>query len=162
MAAHQPDREGPVRRWALPALVVALTLGLLDALWIGLVAGPLYASELGPRLADPMVTWAAAIFYILYVLSTTVLVVRPALDVDSVRTALGRGLLLGVSAYATFGFTNLAVLDDWPVVISVADTLWGGVLTATTAVITVLVCRRARRSRALHVHTSRDNGAAPR
>lgn len=147
MAAHDDDLAGTevLRRWLAPALVVALTLGLLDALWISLVARPLYDAELGERLADPLVGWAAAVFYVLYVLGATVLVVRPALDRGSLRIALGHGLLLGLSAYATFGFTNLAVLDGWPAVISVVDTLWGGALTATTAVVAVLVCRRLQR-----------------
>lgn len=147
MAAHDDDLAGTgvLRRWLAPALVVALTLGLLDALWISLIARPLYDAELGERLADPLVGWAAAVFYVLYVLGATVLVVRPALDRGSLRIALGHGLLLGLSAYATFGFTNLAVLDGWPAVISVVDTLWGGALTATTAVVAVLVCRRLQR-----------------
>ncbi|KRE36848.1 hypothetical protein ASG73_10965 [Janibacter sp. Soil728] len=146
MAVRDHDQAGPVRRWVLPALVAALVLGLLDAVWIGLVAGPLYDAELGGGLADPPVAWAAAVFYVVYVLGTTVLVVRPALDAGSVRIALVRGLALGLTAYATFGFTNLAVLDGWPLAISALDTLWGGVLTATTSVVTVLVCRRRHTS----------------
>lgn len=134
--------EGPARRWALPVLVAGLVLGVLDGLWIGLVTRGLYDNELGERLADPVVAPAAGIFYVVYLVGVTVLVIRPALDARSVRAALGRGAVLGVTAYATFGFTNLAVLDDWPTVLSVADTLWGGVLTATTAAVTVLVCRR--------------------
>lgn len=143
MTADDPaaDRTGPVRRWVLPAAVVALVIGLLDALWIGLVAGPLYEAELGGRLAQPVVAWAAAVFYVVYVIGTTALVVAPALDARSVRTALVRGALLGVCSYATFGFTNLAVLEGWPVVVSVADTLWGGVLTSTASIVAVLVCR---------------------
>lgn len=144
---HDPSpTEGPVRRWVLPGLVAALVFGVLDAAWITLVMRRIYESELGERLADPLVGWASAIFYVIYLVGLMVLVIRPALDAGSTRTALGRGAVLGLSAYATFGFTNLAVVEDWPAVISVADTLWGGALTATTAVITLVVCARLRRA----------------
>ncbi|WP_435198343.1 DUF2177 family protein [Janibacter sp. GS2] len=144
---HDPSpSEGPLRRWVLPGLVAALVLSVLDGVWITLVARGLYESELGERLADPVVGWASAVFYVIYLVGLMVLVIRPALDAGSTRTALGRGAALGLSAYATFGFTNLAVIEDWPVAISVADTLWGGALTATTAVITLLVCSRLRRA----------------
>lgn len=134
--------ESTVRRWVPPALVAALVFVVLDALWIGLFAQQLYATELGDRLAEPLVGWAGALFFVVYLVGMLVLVIRPALDARSARTALGRGALLGLTAYTTLGFTNLAVLEDWPVVLSVTNALWGSVLTATTAVITLLVCRR--------------------
>lgn len=145
MAARPPSTdEGVLRRWLLPAALAALVIGVLDALWISFVAGPLYAAELGDRLADPVVGWAAAVFYVVHVVSVTVLAIRPALDVDSLRVAAVHGLVLGVGAYATFGFTNLAVLADWTLLLAVTDTLWGGFLTATAAVIPVFVLRRTQ------------------
>ncbi|MCM3510853.1 DUF2177 family protein [Rothia sp. P100] len=59
--------------------------------------------------------------------------VRPG---DETRTHLARlrdGAVLGVIAWGTFGLTNAAVLDRFPLSIALVDTVWGGVLTGTVA-----------------------------
>jgi uncharacterized membrane protein len=42
-------------------------------------------------------------------------------------------------AYATYGLTNLAILNDWPLMVTLVDVAWGGVLTGSVAVITYLI-----------------------
>jgi uncharacterized membrane protein len=36
--------------------------------------------------------------------------------------------LFGFLAYATYDLTNLATIRDWPVIVTVADLIWGTVL----------------------------------
>ena len=40
--------------------------------------------------------------------------------------------LLGLIIYGTFDFTNLALFDNWSIITSIIDTLWGGILFAST------------------------------
>ena len=44
-----------------------------------------------------------------------------------------RGGLLGVFAYGTFDLTALALLEGWPVIVTIVDITWGTILTAGTA-----------------------------
>lgn len=44
--------------------------------------------------------------------------------------------LLGVLVNGTYEFTNYALLKKWSLVLSLKDTLWGGVLWATVAFVT--------------------------
>ena len=40
--------------------------------------------------------------------------------------------LLGLIIYATFDFTNLALFDNWSIFTAIIDSLWGGILFAST------------------------------
>ena len=51
----------------------------------------------------------------------------------STATALVKGALFGLFAYATYDLTNLATLKVWSLKISLMDMAWGTVLTAITA-----------------------------
>jgi uncharacterized membrane protein len=43
--------------------------------------------------------------------------------------------LLGLVIYAVYEFTNYALFSNWSILTVIMDTLWGGVLFATTAFI---------------------------
>lgn len=107
---------------------------LIDLVWIGVVAQDFYARTIGGMLRES-VNWPAALtFYFLYIGGIVVFVLVPALEKGSRirRTAL-KGGLLGLFAYGTFDLTALALLEGWPVIVTVVDMVWGTVLTAATA-----------------------------
>jgi uncharacterized membrane protein len=120
-----------LRLVAVSILTLATFLAL-DAVWLGLVAREMYRRELGHLLA-PGVQWgAAAAFYVIYIVGLLVLVVVPNRGAPLLRTA-GLGALFGVCAYATYDLTNLATLDRWPIIVTVADLTWGAFATALAA-----------------------------
>jgi len=114
---------------ALSALLI--TLVALDLLWLGVVAKDLYNDMLGPLRAQQTVVIAAILFYIQYV---GVLLFYAVLPSPDIRTAAKRGLGVGWVAYATFEFTNWAVIEGWPGALVPIDIVWGMFLTATVAV----------------------------
>ena len=106
---------------------IAMTMLLLDLVWLGLVARDFYDSQLG-SLKRPDVYWPAAVlFYAMYITSILAYAV-----VGSATTiaALRRGAALGFVTYATYELTNWAVIRDWPAALVPVDLLWGVVLTA--------------------------------
>jgi uncharacterized membrane protein len=110
-----------------------VTIIVLDGLWLGLVAKDLYRSALGGLMAE-QVNWpAAAAFYLLYPIGLVVFVIRPEFDGGGYQSALLRGALFGLIAYATYDLTNLATLKGFPVKIAVLDMLWGAVVSALAA-----------------------------
>jgi uncharacterized membrane protein len=105
----------------------------LDAVWLGLVARSFYRNYLGFLLA-PNTNWlAAAIFYLLFIAGILFFVVVPGLEANSLRTTLLRAALFGLITYATYDLTNLATIKDWPVLITVVDTLWGTLLSVAVS-----------------------------
>ena len=67
---------------------------LIDAVWLGLIAKDFYAKHLGFLMTDTPNLWAAVIFYVLYVFTLVVMVVKPALQQRSLAEALSKGALL--------------------------------------------------------------------
>ena len=103
----------------LGALVGLLAL---DAVWLGVVMGPVYTGALG-HLLRPEPLW----------LGVVVFGIRPSSADDGARRVAGRAALFGALAYATYDLTNLATLRDWPLHVTVVDIVWGAVLSALSA-----------------------------
>ncbi len=127
-------------------LVSLLAFLAIDMLWLGLVARLFYKQQLGFIMA-PSVNWfAAAIFYLLFIVGILFFVVVPGLESGSLKTTLLRAALFGLITYATYDLTNLATLKDWPVLLSVVDMLWGTFLSVSVSAIGYIAGKRIRRS----------------
>lgn len=115
---------------------------VMDLLWLGVVARSFYRSELG-HLMRTNVNWVAAVvFYLVFVLGIVVLVVRPAMESESLAKALLLGALFGLVTYAAYDLTNLATLEGFPPRMAVVDMIWGMALCAGVSAITYLASAR--------------------
>jgi uncharacterized membrane protein len=114
----------------------------IDILWIGFVAKGFYARQIG-ALLKPDVNWVAAIvFYLLFIVGLVVFVIAPAMGKGSWSHALLFGALFGLVCYATYDLTNLAVTKDWPLLVTVVDLAWGGVLAASVSTVTYFIAHK--------------------
>lgn len=114
----------------------------IDMVWLGLVAKNFYAKHIG-FLMTPNVNWTAAIiFYLLFIVGTVVFVIQPALEQKSLVHALLYGALFGLITYATYDFTNLATIKNWPLIVTVVDLVWGMVLSASVSSFTYVIAVR--------------------
>jgi len=116
-------------------IVVLASFAIVDSVWIAFVAGPMFRDAVGPIMLDQPNLIAAVPFYAIYALGIVVLAVRPSLAARSSTVALGHGGLLGLTAYATFEFTSLAILKGWTIALVIVDVIWGTLLTALVAFI---------------------------
>lgn len=102
---------------------------VIDMAWLGFVAKDLYKKYLGSFLSD-QVNWPAAfVFYLLFIVGVFIFAILPAVEKDSVRSAILLGGLFGFFTYATYDLTNLATLKNWPLAIVFIDVVWGFLLT---------------------------------
>ncbi|MFN8588508.1 MAG: DUF2177 family protein [Candidatus Eisenbacteria bacterium] len=132
-----------VRSYAISATVMLV----LDLLWLGAVAPPLYRREVGSLMRAQPDILAAALFYAIYVVGVNEFVLAALRPGDGVARAAARGALFGFVAYATFDLTALAVLNGWTATITAVDMAWGTVLTAIVAAVThALGAERAERA----------------
>ena len=110
----------------------------IDMLWLGVIAKGFYQDKLVDFLGP--VNWPAAfIFYFMYIVGILIFAVVPALDSQSLTKAIIFGALFGFFTYATYDFTNLATLKDWPVIVVFVDVLWGTVLSLSVATVSYLI-----------------------
>ena len=114
-------------------LAAGLVMGVLDFVWLRATVDPIYQPVLGAVLAEKPNMQAAVAFYLVYLAGVVIFAIRPALADGDWKTALVRGALFGLFAYATYDLTNLATLKVWSLKISLMDMTWGTVLTAAAA-----------------------------
>ena len=115
---------------------------VIDMIWLVLVAKKFYQKQIG-FLMKPDITWfAAIIFYLLFVAGLVVFVISPAVEKNSWSHAVLYGAFFGLITYATYDLTNLATLKDWPVLVTIADLIWGMVVSASVSVLTFLISTR--------------------
>lgn len=113
----------------------------IDMVWLVLVARGFYQKHLG-FLLRPEPNWTAAIFfYMLFVAGLLVFVVVPGLQAGSAKKVLILGALFGLITYATYDLTNLATVKDWPLIVTVVDMLWGGILATAVSYLGFLAGR---------------------
>lgn len=110
-----------------------LTFVVLDAAWLMLVAIGQFQAQIGPLLRPQPNLVAAAAFYMIYASGLLLLAVRPALQQRSIGVAATNGAVLGLTAYATFDLTNLAVIKGWTLGVALLDMAWGTSLSCVAA-----------------------------
>jgi len=114
-------------------LAIALPLFVLDMVWLQWIARGWYQQGIGHLMTESPRLLPAALFYLLFPVGLLIFAVLPS--EGTVLKAAGMGALFGFFAYATYDLTNLAVLKNWPVGLSVVDVAWGtfagGVASAT-------------------------------
>ena len=114
-------------------LAVLVVMVLLDVLWIGVIAKPLYLEGIGHLMAPQPNVPVAVLFYGVYAAGLMYFVVGADAAASGWMQTLIRGALFGFFAYATYDLTNLATLRDWPITLSIVDMMWGSLISAASA-----------------------------
>jgi uncharacterized membrane protein len=123
-------------------LIATVAFFAIDMLWLGLIARNFYRDKLGFIFTGDVRWPAAIVFYLLYIGGILYFAVNPALDAASLQKALINGALFGLMCYATYDLTNMATIQQWPLVVVVVDIIWGIVLTGSVSAITYLVATK--------------------
>jgi len=131
-----------IKKAVLLYLMTVPVFFVIDMVWLGAVAKGFYRRHLGDFLAAKFNWPAAMIFYLLFIVGILVFAVLPSLEKQSLIHCVVMGVLFGFFTYATYDLTNLATLQDWPLVIVVVDIVWGMVLSGSVATISFLLARR--------------------
>ena len=116
----------------LPYLAIVVTMMVLDVIWIGGIARPLYNKGIGHLMAEHPNFVAAVLFYLLFAIGLMAFVVLPRAAGDW-KSAAAWGAAFGFMTYMTYDLTNMATLREWPLGLSIIDTAWGCVATALAA-----------------------------
>lgn len=109
---------------------------LLDCLWLGSIGKGFYLSNLGNMLLmkgqaiTPRMI-PAVIVYVLFAIMLWYMVLP--LANDHIAQSFLYGALAGFVVYGIYDMTNLAVLKDWTLAITLIDWLWGCFLCSVTS-----------------------------
>ena len=117
----------------LATIITSLVFLLIDVIWLSFATKSFYRPLIGNLLTDKPVLWAAALFYILYVVGVATIVIQPCIHDSSILKSLYIGFIFGLVAYGTYNLTNMAVLKGWSPTVVFVDMFWGGSLTSFSA-----------------------------
>ncbi len=106
-----------------PYLAALLVMGLLDALWLGVLARDFYRQEMGEQMVAQVRWVPALLFYFGYPAALVALALYPTGQPFAQQVA--RAALVGLVAYGVYDLTNLATLRHWPVRLALVDVAWG-------------------------------------
>ena len=126
----------------LSFFIFSLIFLLIDFIWISIASKYIYRPNLPGILLDSPIIWPAILFYIIYSLGVTIIILKPALINNSISDAFWIGLLFGIVAYGTWSLTNMAILKGWSPIVTFIDMIWGGTLTSLTSAITIYLTNR--------------------
>lgn len=128
-----------MKQYFLSVVVSIVSMLAIDAVWLSTMAKRFYGKYIGHLMATTPELLPAAIFYVIYTIGLTILVVVPAIEggYSTIKTLL-YGAVFGLVAYATYDLTNQATLREWPTIVTAVDLLWG---TFLTAIVTLIATR---------------------
>lgn len=110
---------------------------VLDMIWLGLIAKNTYYTSIGNLLrksGDVMApNWPAAVIVYIAIVTGILCFVVPKAS-GNYFSAFAWGAVFGAVTYGIYDFTNLSILANWPLKITVIDFVWGMILCGLTAV----------------------------
>ncbi|MBN2312909.1 MAG: DUF2177 family protein [Sedimentisphaerales bacterium] len=116
-----------------------VTFLAIDMIWLGLIARRFYAKYLGFLLSAKPIWSAAILFYLLFVAGILVFVVLPGFHINSAKRVFLLGALFGLVTYGTYDLTNLALVKEWPWIVTVIDMGWGAILAAIVSYVGFMI-----------------------
>lgn len=111
---------------------ILLSMAILDAIWLGGIAGDWYQAQLAGLSRETFIVWPWFLFYLLYGGVTFVLAVVANRDQSMLYAGIDGGLL-GLAAYGTYNLTSYSILAGYPLTLALVDWAWGVALTSVSA-----------------------------
>jgi len=110
-------------------LISAILFVCIDAIYLNLMKG--YFNDQVKKIQGSPIQLnfvGALITYIFLIYGLNYFII-------SKNKSVNEAFLLGIVIYGVYEFTNLSLLKNWHVLTTILDTLWGGVLFASTTYI---------------------------
>lgn len=113
-----------------------------DMIWLGFIAKGIYAEQIGGllrRSGEQMTPiWSAAFVVYVAISLGIVIFVLPRANGDYLLAFI-YGVAFGAVTYGIYDFTNLSILANWPLKITLIDFTWGMVLCGTASLFAAFV-----------------------
>ena len=130
----------------LPAyLTIIVVMFVLDIIWLSMIAQPLYQQGIGHLMADEPNFLFAGMFYLVYAAGLIWFALMPNRHHRGLKNTFATAAAFGFFVYASYDLTNLALLKDWSLSLSVIDVTWGTLLSGASAAFGKWVFNRMNR-----------------
>ena len=123
-------------------LFAAIIFLIIDIIWLSFSVKAFYRPNLGNLLLETPVMWAAIMFYLIYVLGLSVVIIEPSLNYQNTINFLFRAFMFGLVAYGTYNLTNMATIKGWSANVVFVDMIWGGILTSFSSYLGISLAKK--------------------
>ena len=123
-------------------ILAAVIFLIIDVIWLSFAVKSFYRPNIGHLLLDKPVLWAAAMFYIIYVVGIGVVLIEPSINFENSFSFLFKAFIFGLVAYGTYNLTNMATVKGWSPSVVFVDMVWGGLLTAFSSYYGILIAKK--------------------
>ncbi len=120
---------------------------IMDLVWLSMLARPLYQTGIGHLMAAQPNLLFAGLFYLVYTLGLMRYAIIPNIAANQLKTTFVAGAVFGFFVYASYDLTNLAMLKNWPLSLSIIDISWGTLLSGFSALVAKLVLNKLNTSK---------------
>ena len=129
-------------KWIATYLGMIVFMFVIDLIWLSVVAKSIYQQGIGHLMAAEPNLIYAGLFYLVYVLGLLWFAIKPNRALPGIKRVFVAGATVGFLVYASYDLTNLSLLKDWPLGLSLMDISWGILLSGITASVGKIVFDR--------------------
>ena len=126
----------------MSSLLVAIIFLIIDVVWLSFAVKHFYRPNIGHLLLNSPVMWAAILFYLIYILGLSIVIIEPALSSHETSKLLFKAFIFGFVAYGTYNLTNMATIKGWSPIVVFVDMFWGGFLTSFSSYVGILFAKK--------------------
>jgi uncharacterized membrane protein len=119
-------------------ILFSILLVVIDKIYLSWIYVPISDMVKHIQGSPMIVNKTAAVIVYISLIGAWYMFIYKDMKKYTVSMNITRATLLGYFIYSTFDFTNLAILKDYSLDIALIDSLWGGILFATTT--TIFMC----------------------
>ncbi len=123
-------------------LTALVTFLVFELIWIGLLAQSFYIDQIGFLLSENPNWLAAGLFYLLFIAGLLYFSILPALNNKATKKGVIQAAFYGLMTYGTYALSNLSLIENWPVSVTVLDMIWGTIVSIMVYFVTVNVNKR--------------------
>lgn len=116
-------------------IILLILLGILDFLWLGIIAKKFYFKEFGEMAKNPFNIYSAIIVYLFLALGIFIFVLNNNF-VKTPLSALLIGIIFGIIVYGIYDLTNYTTLQNYSLKLTIIDIMWGGVIAGIASFLT--------------------------
>ena len=126
----------------LSSILVAIIFLIIDIIWLSFAVKHFYRPNIGNLLLNIPVMWAAILFYLIYVLGLSIVIIEPGLNSHDTSKFLFQAFIFGFVAYGTYNLTNMATIKGWSPIVVFVDMFWGGFLTSFASYLGIFFAKK--------------------
>jgi uncharacterized membrane protein len=114
-------------------LVSAILFIFIDFIYLNLIKGYFFNQIKNVQGSEPKINFlGAALCYLFLIIGINYFIIKP-------RKSVNEAFLLGIVIYGVYETTNYALFKNWSILTVFMDTLWGGILFASTCYLVNLI-----------------------